>query len=477
MVSSPLIVVLATLHEKEWRELKEYLSTSFSGVSGLPLELFALLDQNHDLWRDLSEEKAAAFLERRHLYSLLYPGESFKAQRLRRVFMELQTGLKGYLSFRASRQGHWLAVEAEYMDYLLHCGAYGLFRKTFDKAMRKLAESPPPDENLQMLLARIRAMENEYYIHTGQAKDSFDELEEALDRQYLSRKLENWTSMRTREKRFPQNHRYSFREEVEGMLAAASGGEWPEVELWKRVFQLEAADADRSHYEALEKGVQAMGAVLPRGKLRQVRGYMFNFLLRHLRTDRREDYREVWLLARTMLEEGTLHLNGRLSESFLRAAVQTACLAGEATWAADFLDAYAEDLVGPDRDQVLALHRLMVAYYLGEYRTVLRGGAILRYGDPRFDVLLRVLQLKATYDLDQGEDFLRLAESFRKLMQRKKGLGKRFIEAYARFALLAERLGRQKFILEEHSPALLEEVRASDTTEKLWLLEKAGSGG
>lgn len=473
MISSPLIVVLATLQENEWSELKEYLSTSFSGVSGLPGELFALLDQNREKWRDLEQVEARDFLDRKHLYQKLYPDEEFKDQRLRRVFMELQTGLKGFLAFRASRQGHWLAVEAEYLDYLLHCGSYELFRKTFDKAMRKLAHSPPTDDNLQFLVARIRAMENEYLIHTGQAQDSFDDLEEALDRQYLSRKLENWTSMRTREKRYPQKHQFSFWFEVERMVESSRSEEWPEVVLWKRVFQLEGSDADRSHYDALEKSVQELGAVLPLGKLRQIRGYMFNFLLRHLRTDLREDYHELWLLARTMLEEGTLHIEGRLSGPFLRAAVQTACLAGEAHWAKEFLDAYSKDLVGPDREQVLALHRLMVAYYLGEYRTVLRGSALLAYGKPRFDVLLRVLQLKANYDLDQGEDFMRLAESFRKLMQRKKGLGKRFTEAYVKFALLAERLGRQKFILMESSPALADEIRQSDTTEKLWLLEKA----
>jgi hypothetical protein len=473
MTNSPLIILLATLQEKDWSDLKEYLSNSFSCLSGLPLELFALLDENRDAWNELSEKEAKAFLNRQHLYEQLYPGEEYKDQRLRRVFMELQTALKGFIAFRASRQGHWLAVEAEYLDYLLHCGAYDLFRKAFDKTLRKLDTSPPRDANLQFLLARLRAMENEYFIHTGHSQDSFDELEEALDRQYLARKLENWTSMRTREKRYPQKHRYSFQKEVERMVEVASDQAWPEVEIWKQVFQLEAADADRGHYESLETTVREQGAVLELGTLRQVRGYMFNFLLRHLRNDRRDDYREVWLLARTMLEEGTLHLSGRLSESFLRAAVQTACLAGEAEWAARFLELYGDDLVGPDREQVLALHRLMVAYYLGQYTTVLRGSAILRYGDPRFDVLLRVLQLKASFDLDQGEDFLRLAESFRKLMQRKKGLGKRFLEAYGTFALLAERLGRQRFVLRKSSETLTNEIRESGTVEKLWLLEKS----
>ncbi|MEM7041118.1 MAG: hypothetical protein AAF570_29410, partial [Bacteroidota bacterium] len=191
------------------------------------------------------------------------------------------------------------------------------------------------------------------------------------------------------------------------------------------------------------------------------------------RADRRDDYRELWQLARTMMNEGTMTLDGRLSAPFLRAAVRSACFAGEARWARAFLNRYGEDLVGPEKAHILTFHRLMVAYYEGDYPRVMRGSALLRHGNPRFEVLLRILQLKATYDLGEGEDFLRMAAAFRKVMRRKTRLGKRFIEGYAAFGALAEKLGKCRFGRVGKEAVLVEEIRASQAGEKLWLLEKA----
>jgi hypothetical protein len=379
--------------------------------------------------------------------------------------------LRDWTAFHASRQRPDLEKQIDFLRFLLDRGAYPQFRKAFDQILRKLdPRAPVPHHAFH--LARLHRMENEYRIHTGAPEDSFEAVDTALDRFYLANKLENRASMLTREKRYPQRHRFSFAAEIDAMTGSAPLDDWPEVAIWAAVVRLESADATRTAYDHLQALLAQHAGLLPRGKLRQVRGYMFNFLLRHRRADRREDYREIWLLARTMLGEGTLLLNGRLSAPFLRATVQTACLAGEAPWAQQFLEEHEGHLVGEDRAQVLALHKLMVAYHLGEYERVLRGSAILRHGDPRFDLQLRALQVKAFYDLDRIEESLRAAEGMRRLLRRKKGLSKRFAEAYAEFAGFSARLAKSQHDDREAVKIILREVRESETVEKLWLLER-----
>ncbi|MEM6272740.1 MAG: hypothetical protein AAF998_25225 [Bacteroidota bacterium] len=182
-------------------------------------------------------------------------------------------------------------------------------------------------------------------------------------------------------------------------------------------------------------------------------------------------------LARTMLAEGTLLSEGRLSIPFLRAAVQSACTAGEVDWAADFLTQYADHLVGQDRVPVRALHELMVAYHQKNYGKVLRGSALLRTGAPRFEILQRVLQIKAFYDQDRTEEALRAAETLRKLIRRKRDLGERFAQGYREFTVWVERLGKRPPATATARQDMAAAIRASEAAEMLWLLDRCRGAG
>lgn len=460
MKQPPVLLVLEKMDVEERQAFGLFLESPLSGATPLA----------HQLWQALNTppvpEDPEAF------YPRLWPDQPYKAQRLRRVFMELHQCLRQFISFRATQQKSDLVRELDYLRFLLDHGAYGLFAKALARTWREVPRLERTDRDHQYHLSRLHRMENEYRIHQGADEDSFEAVARSLDRFFLANQLELQASMLTREKRFPQRHQFPFADEVNRMVERAPLDEWPEVRIWAQVCALEAPESPRRAYDELAQSLGQFAGQMPLLYLRQVRGYQFNYLLRHLRPNHKEDYRELWELARTMTEEGTILLQNRLSQPFLRAAVQSACYAGEAEWARTFLDEMGQFLVGEDRSQVLAFHRLLVAYYQGDYGRVKKGSVVLEKGSARQEVLLRVLLLKTYYDLGEVEEFFRLAEAFRRLLERKGHLGQRFAEGYAAFVRFAERLGRSRFDGEKVPVDLKEEIMATFSGEKLWLLEQ-----
>jgi|GEM_PF-3697809 len=469
MLNTPLTDFLDHLEHEEWQDLAVFLRSPMATVTPLGLKLFEILLTNRSQWLPGQPDRED-FLHRHQLFALLYPGQPFKDQRFRRVVMELLTALKSFFAWQSHQNVHWLVTELAYLRQLLDRRLYHRFPKAFRQVERRLEAQTDSHPKLQLYLIDLYRLENEYLIHSREEEDSFERVGTALDRFYLSNKLENWASMLTREKRYPQRHLLAFQPELLAMLNVAPLDQWPEVRIWQLVHALESSNASPGDYLALGYTLKENPGLLPLGKLRQVRGYMFNFLNRRIRTDRVEDYRQCWELLKTMLEEGTLHLSGRLSEPFMRVAIRSACFAGEVDWAAQFLDHYANDLVGPERGQVLAVLRIHVLLYQGDYGKVLRKINTLRSANPRFEILLRISQLKALFALQDDEVFFRHAESFLKLLGRKKGLSDRIRAAHRAFVQLAM-LKAKVLFYGDSTGDLKERINASDASEKLWLLE------
>ena len=469
MFKHRILLILEGLEAADWKQLELFLVGEWSSGSRLAVDLFAILKARHFSGKSLNLEKEA-------LFELLYPGESLVPQRLRRVAMELMEAVKDFWLHQEARAAHWLEREVAQLRALLQRKQYPVFAQLFPKVLHKALSEPEAGQAFQLAFMELRRLENEFIIHTGKEEDTFEAFDQALDRFYLLNKLENAAAMSTREKRFPQQHQVRFEAEITGMAQQIDPHAWPEVALWQSVWELEQGGSNWESYRAVEKHLEKAIDRLTLLKLRQVRGYQINFLNRNTRTDVREDYLRCWKMVRMMWEEGTIFLNGRLSEPFLRMAIRYACLAGEVDWGHAFLEAEQAKFVGLDRQQVLSEMQVLLSLYRGEFEQVLRQTAMLKYAKPRFEVVLRICRIKALYALDRSEDYFLAVEAFQKLLQRQGILSQRVREAHKDFVRCALKLGRSRFG-GGAAKGLADFIRRTKASEKLWLLEQAAAFG
>lgn len=454
---------------EDWTMFGHFLEMPEHSRKNLPRSLFHYLAENR------SPEGPGQLIAtgERELYQHLYGREPFVAQRLRRVMMDLRQLAELYLvkhtrSLLPAEAAHELRV----LRMLLDHNQPHMFEERLAavKALPVFAVASQPET----FLARFSMyqMHNEWVIHTRQDEDHFGKVSEALDAFYVTRKLELFASMRTREKRHTQQHDYSMRDEVLAMAQQPSVPGGAITQLWLLVLRLEEGQGSDAVYHDLQQLLDAERQRLQPMLLRQFRGYMFNYLARTQQRGHRPYYEQLWDLMRSMQEEGTLHVHGNISAPFFLAAVRSACLAGDVKGGRSFFLAQKPFLIEAEKETMKAYCDAMISFYEGHYASAWKLLLTLRFADDRMETLLRVLQLQVAYAAGREDDFFRLGENFRRFIRSKSELGETFTRLYHGFGNAAEKLGRAKFMGSRITRNTLKQIAEDEMAELLWLRDE-----
>lgn len=472
-----LLQLLSTFEEKDWNDCRNFLLSPIYNQKKLPVRLFELYAKEAHRWKELTTLEGGwqKALSHHRIWESLYPGQAYRDQRLRRVAMELKQLLQAFAQTRT--QGNVLKElekDLDLLQFLLERNALDLFVQQISKTDKKVAQLPFRDGSFHLLRLRLEKIRNDYSIRNHQTSDSFELVSEELDAYFLAGKLETFCSMLTRQKRFSKSYTLGFEQEVLLMARQMSADKFPSVAIWLAMYDLERGLINPQQFEELSSMVESLKTKLPAVQLRQVRGYMFNFLARKNVPATRYGYARMFSLCQQMLDEGTLHFAGRITGPFFRAYAHSACLAGEVEAAQEFLTTEGPNLAGGNREELLAYFQLMTAFFQQKYRFVLGKIAQNKFSTSRYEIQARVLQLQSWFELGEDDAYLRGVAAFRKYLSRKEFEGERFTLGLRAFARLGERLGKLEF-LGMGSPAQLEkDVQAVATSERLWLLEKLG---
>lgn len=435
----------------------------------LPFRLYGWLRAHPAAWQGQRSpaETQALFTE---IYPVLYPGEPFKPQRIRRVLMELKDILVDFLAQHTPPQiDPHLDRELRLLQYLLSRDAEKLFLDRLadlEAYLDRQAELAP-----ETFLARfwLEEKRNEYLVQHNQPRDTFEALNDALDSFYLSRKLENFAAMRARE--HSHRHTYALADELFAMLAQPGMQDQALLRLWQAIYQMQREPDAVQAYEDARQSLAVLQPRLPAITLRQVHGYLFNHLVARPDNDTRAYYERLWELLRQMLTAGTLHMpDGRMTPPFFLQTLRAACLGGQHIWAAGFVAQVKRDLFKDHAEELLTYADMLIGFYNGEPEKSWQRSLTFRPKDLRLEAYTRILQVQLAYHLEKEDEFTRMVESLEKFIQRSEPLGARFIELVAGFARLAARIGHVRFDGGRLPKALATQVHQRDAAEKLWLI-------
>jgi hypothetical protein len=469
--NSQFIHWLRTLRREDLPAFREFLELPGNRGKRLPIALFEYLFAFEGEWRDPASLSSARLREGT-IFAHLYPDESeVRPQRLRRVMMELRALIE---QFGASRANSFirpeLDAELRTLRYLLERNS-PLFLDRLEDLFRRM-ETMELSQDLPLARMWMEQMRVEYRIHRQSSELTLEQSLDYLDEFYLQVKLETWTSMRNREFQFKQNYRYPFKAEIDRIATDLSTSK-PMVALWRAIFAMVSTeDAPHLFQEALA-ALEVVKRQLNKQVLRQVRGYLFNALMRTRQNDNRAFFLTLHELLDTMLHEGTLHLpDGRMSHPFCFSYVRAACMSGHAPKAAIFLQAQTQYLVSPDIAGLIGYCEALTQYYAGHAKESWRQLLSLRSHDLRTEAYLRILQVQVAYALAYEDDFFRLNETLRKFLERHPALGERFLALVKRFTQFSDSIARVRFGWNAAPSTLRSRLQKAETAEKLWLLEQ-----
>jgi hypothetical protein len=462
MQNTQFLLWLRTLRAEDMQPFSRYLQQPQNAGKKLAGTFFEYLRLYQDAWRD-QEQIVSPHLKEAAIHAHLYPGESIKTQRLRRLMMELRDMIEafGASTVRTYIRPH-LDTELRTLRYLLERNS-PLFVQRLDTFSLQL-EAEEFSEDLAWARMSLEQLRNEYLIHRLSPTDTFEQQLDGLDEYYLMLKLETWASMRTREYQYKQQHNYPFAEEIDRM-ASAIGKTKPMVALWRAIFAMVSIVDAPALFQA---AVEALEVVKPRLQimmLRQVRGYMFNALMRTRQTDNLPFFQRLHELLDTMLAEGTLHLpDGRISHPFFLSYVRAACLSANPSKASLFIQQHndtqgvSHNLVSADPAGLIGYCNALTAYALGELLQSWKLLRTLKSHDPRTDAHIRMLHVQIAYVMDKEDDFFRLNDALRKFLARHPALGERFQSLVKKFTQFADSLARVRFAHNKASSNLLQRI-------------------
>ena len=489
MIKTKFLRLLATLDKDELKDFERFIYSPYYNSRKQPLQLFDYLKSNLSKWHhpflnyispDTSKAKKQqlelhleSILSKATISEHLYPGERFNDPRMRRIVHYLKQLLEEFL--------YALAPKAEQEYYLrhiamlrhhLHRGEFDLFEAQLTEVRKRQQQTTFRDHQFYYYAYQVEEVANDYLVRTARNRDSFQQMTDFFDAYFILNKLRLFCGMATREKMFEVDYRYQMMEELIHYIEKTDFNDVPLIGIYYHILHLEQARDDRMHFKQLELMLKANKAGISSGEQRNIYGFMLNYLTRENRKPGQKMYAELYQLLRTMVEEGLIYINNKITIPYFNLGVRAACRMGEFDWVEDFIYAHEDRLIGQNATEVIDLSLLTVLHYRGEYDTVLQRIDRLRFKDPRLQVLRRMLKLQTLYESNAPNAFFQLTDAFKRFIKSRKEIGRAAFTYFSNFVSFTERLGRIKFDLKPIKKDLAKEIQDSPTAEKDWLLDK-----
>lgn len=489
MIKTKFLRLLATLDKEELKKFGQFITSAYYNTRNQPIQLFQYLMENYATWHPIyldyqdsgttKTQKLALGIQLQKTISKkviaehLFPGERQNDPRMRRIIHYLKNLIDEFL--------YEIATKAEHAHYLrqitmlqhhLRRGELQLFEEQLAEVRARQKQTSFRDHQFYYYAYQVEEVANDYLVRTAQNEDSFQEMTDYFDVYFLLNKLRLFCGMATRQKMFDMEYRYQMMDELIRYIEKSDFSTVPLIGIYYHILHLEQAKEDRWHFKQLEEMLQVNKVEISLGELRQIYGFMLNYLTRENRKPGQKMYKELFNLFRIMVEEGLIYINDKMRIPYFNVGMRAACRIGEFDWVEDFIYAHEDRLVGQNSQEVIDLSLLTVLHYRGEYEAVLKRIDTLRFQNSRLQVLRRILKLQTLYESSATQEFFQLTDAFKRFIKSKQEIGTVAFTYFSNFVSFTERLGRVKFDLKPLKNGLAEEIQDSPTAEKDWLLDK-----
>ena len=456
MKKSKLNGIFQALDEAERRELNKFLRSPWFNHRADVLALYGFLLSMPD---DLSKQKA---------WESTYPGQPFDDANMRHCMSFLFQLIERFLVEKTTPLS---AVEQKIhlAKTYRERGMERHFKHAMQAARRMLDRLP---ENQQYYHSR-HLFELEKYEYGKSFKRAADydlhALGQAYDVQFMANKLKQSCLQLSHQAVIRVDYDAGLLPSVLAFLESSEYLDIPAIAIYFYTYRA-LTEGSEKDFQKLKKQLLSHQHQFPPAEMADVLLLAINFCIKKLNTGQEKYVREAFELYRMGLENGLL-LQGHLSRFAYKNTVALGLRLGEFEWIEKFIPEYSPHLNLRYRKSYFTYNLARLAYFRKDFSQAMKLLVKVGSADLLLNIDARILLLKMYFELDEHDVLDAQLSSFRVFLNRKKVMG------YHRdnYLTIIDLIKKLLYLNPNDRPAarqLLEEVNASNVTEKEWLAKQ-----
>ncbi|MBE2217441.1 MAG: hypothetical protein IAE90_04505 [Ignavibacteria bacterium] len=464
---SSLITFLSSLEKSELREFDKFIHSPFHNNRSDVSRYFDVLKKFHPQF-------TGSEFSKQHIFSLLYPGTSYKDDVLRRLSSNLLKAgeeFGAYITFRKDRFVYNKSLSAFYLSK----SSQKLLARQINKTESDLLASPCRDAAFFLNMSFL-----EEYRRLGSVrKDSSGrkiDVQSQIDSTWKFAAITLFRLYKTaseHSRQFDTAYNLNNLELLFGLIERTGFMGSKALEIWYLVMKLQS-NPDDNTFHRLKKTITANSNLFE-----PVEGFIIYVSLLGYCYEKNilpsENFHvEEYEIIREMLAGGLLIQDNVFHPEWFIYAVITSLRAGKMKFAGELLSDYAKLLPPGDSDNVLEHAFAEIEIEKGNYNKALKHLAVSKYNNIAEKLRAKHMYLKIYYEQGLSEQFFYSIDSFKHLIKNEVSLSKGTKQLRENFIKYAVKLFRIKLNESAEDPgAVKKEILKTPIMGNKWLLKKA----
>lgn len=471
MQSSKLMQLLGELTDEERTNLQQWVFCSLRGRT-LGQEACTLLTflRKHNYYLDKQ-------WSRERVWRKLFPGQSFRDARMRKIMHELTQFVLDYLGMVHMMSNEQQLRQAT-MAVLHERGLEKHYRTLERQSEQFFTSGDQRDHNYhhqRMFLIQMQFEREEQSPRRAHLARLLHEQDYHLECYYLIQKLRNYGNS--------VGNRVFFAFEGEelqlpnGFLDRIAQGPWIE-EVGVRVYwliaqMLEHPDQESWFYQ-LKSLLYSSSHHFSPDEQDSLYIFLKNYCIAYqINQGKAHYFQELFEISRTLLEKGLTQRSGTIEPQAYKNIITVALHVQEFDWTEQFIREYTRYLPAEDRQNSLSYNLAKVFFHQGRYGQVIEQLREVAYADHTYALGSKLMLLKTYYETGEDRALDSLIDSFRIYLRRNRMISKEVRDQYRNVL----RFVRKLFYLPPNAPEAIAKLRreiedCDALADKPWIMSK-----
>ena len=468
MKGSKLSEILSSIPQKEWRELKEYVSSPFFNKNR---HLVDLLDV---IYKALFYQKKE-FPTKKYVWGKLFSDEPFKEQRLFILMSKLDKLCSDYINYQYFKQN-----DLTYQMFMLRASLSRripkhfkqTFKNTEDNLEKQLKKNPKYHYHDYFLRQDyLLRVEEDFDHHQNARKRNVIGVIQSLDNYYLVTKLRYLCIFLNRKDLLQVEEQT----EINAFLDYLDQFDLSKLVIL-RMYQLTLLTLMNpeieGNYHTLKALLNEHQNNLSKQEKEEFYLYLQNYLIKKLNAGK-VMYRDLFLLYQDMLENVLLIKGGSLNLQYFKNIVTTALRLEEFEWVQKFIVENYKKLPKADQDDAFCYNMGNMYFYQQKFHEAMINLLQVKSRNLSYYLGAKSILLKSYYELGEQEALFSLTHSFGIYIRRNKIMSDSSKRNYLNMVKFFKRLSKLPKGNLKKAERLLEKLNeTSHVMEKQWLLRK-----
>ncbi len=480
MHKSKFVKLLTHLSLKEQKEFESFVLSGFM-TSSETLQKLCLYVFSH--YPNIEQ----ADLDKRKIYSQLYPKHIYNEKRINNLISDLNQLLEHFLMYQQFQQEE-LLQKRFLMKALLEREGIQFMDRAIWKYERTAEQRVEDSFEAHYEKMAFHDLSDQYAV--AQGKRAYDknlqQKNDSLDFYYWCHKFSIACDMLSRNIVTQSGYECHFWEDLVSHYQQNNLGlkEHPVLQIYFKTFQMLSDVGTTDHYFELKALLNEHIALFPTHEINNIYKYLLNYCVRKINSGRELFYQEIHELYKILLNEAILLQHGYLTQWTYINIITAGIRLKEYKWTEGFIYEYRDSLLPEERNNVFKYGLSALYFEKQDYLKALEYLNTVEFTDSSYHLRAKILQLKSYFELEEEEAMLSLIEAFQKYINRSKSIPDYQKKANRNFLKLTKQLYKlriqrstaHQLVFERKHQSVAESLAHTEPiANKKWLKEKLRS--